>query len=326
MAGAGREDREARPDRVPGEDDAGFSGRTGGRTMTEMRALGRGGPAVAVAASIAELRRRVAAWRRAGERIAMVPTMGALHDGHLSLVRIGFERADRVVVSIFVNPTQFAPHEDFQSYPRTEARDLELLELLAVDLVFAPAVAEMYPPGFATRIVPEGAALGLESDARPHFFGGVATVVSRLLNACTPDIAVFGEKDFQQLAVVRQMVADLAMPVEIVGAPTVRESDGLAMSSRNAYLTPAERAVAPVLHQVLKSIAEGLRAGAEPAGLIADGSRRLLESGFRSVDYLAVRDAGTLTPWSPIDGFARPVRVLAAAWLGRTRLIDNCAV
>lgn len=292
--------------------------------MTEMRAVGRNDPAVA--STIPELRRRVGAWRRAGERIAMVPTMGALHDGHLSLVRIGFERADRVVVSIFVNPAQFAPHEDFQSYPRTEARDLELLELLAVDLVFAPAVAEIYPPGFATRIVPEGAALGLESDSRPHFFGGVATVVSRLLNACGPDIAVFGEKDFQQLAVVRQMVADLCMPVEIVGAPTVREPDGLAMSSRNAYLTPAERAVAPVLHQVLKSFAEGLRAGVEPSGLIAAGSRRLLESGFRSIDYLSVRDAATLAPWSSADGFARPVRVLAAAWLGRTRLIDNCAV
>lgn len=278
--------------------------------------------------TVADLRHRVALWRAAGERIAMVPTMGALHEGHLSLVRKGYERAERVVVSIFVNPTQFAPHEDFQTYPRTEARDLELLDLLGTDLVFAPSAAEMYPLGFATRVEPQGAALGLEADVRPHFFGGVATVVAKLLIACLPDLAVFGEKDFQQLAVVRQMARDLGLPVEIVGAPTVRESDGLAMSSRNAYLSPDERAAAPVLYGAMKAVADGVRAGEAPGPALRDAEARILAAGFRSIDYLALRVADTLEPWTGDNASARrpPLRLLVAAWIGRTRLIDNIAV
>lgn len=280
----------------------------------------------AIVRTVAELRARVTGWRRTGDRIAMVPTMGALHDGHLSLVRIGFERAERVVVSIFVNPTQFAPHEDFQSYPRTEVRDMELLELLGTDLVFAPSAAEMYPPGFATRIETAGPALGLESDTRPHFFGGVATVVSKLLIAANPDLAIFGEKDYQQLAVVRRMARDLGLPVEIVGAPTVREPDGLAMSSRNAYLSPEERDVAPVLHDVLMQTAAALRGGVTPDQALDDGRRAILAAGFRALDYLDLRDAQTLEPVLDRPASGRPLRLLVAAWLGRTRLIDNCAV
>ncbi|MEJ1158763.1 pantoate--beta-alanine ligase [Prosthecomicrobium sp. N25] len=274
-----------------------------------------------VVRTVAELRARVGHWRRSGERVAMVPTMGALHDGHLSLVRIGYERADRVVVSIFVNPTQFGPNEDFKTYPRSEARDLELLELLGTDLVFAPLVGEMYPPDFSTKVVTGGAAVGLETDFRPHFFEGVATVVTKLLNACGPDVAVFGEKDYQQLCVVRQIVRDLGMPVEIVGAPTVREKDGLAMSSRNAYLDPRERSRAPVLHQVLRDVAESARTGGPVERAIDRAQTRLGAVGFGKIDYIEVRDAATLGP--PGNG---PQRVLAAAWLGRTRLIDNCAV
>jgi len=280
----------------------------------------------AIVRTVAELRARVTGWRRTGDRIAMVPTMGALHDGHLSLVRIGFERAERVVVSIFVNPTQFAPHEDFQSYPRTEVRDMELLELLGTDLVFAPSAAEMYPPGFATRIETAGPALGLESDTRPHFFGGVATVVSKLLIAANPDLAIFGEKDYQQLAVVRRMARDLGLPVEIVGAPTVREPDGLAMSSRNAYLSPEERDIAPVLHDVLMQTAAALRGGVAPDQALDDGRRAILAAGFRALDYLDLRDAQTLEPVLDKSASGRPLRLLVAAWLGRTRLIDNCAV
>lgn len=291
-----------------------------------MTTMDRSGLPVVVR-SVAELRRTVGAWRKAGERVAMVPTMGALHEGHLSLVRLGLERAERVVVSIFVNPTQFAPNEDFSTYPRTEARDLDLLELLSTDLVFAPSPAEMYPAGFATRIAPAGAAEGLESDFRPHFFTGVATVVAKLLIACGPDLAVFGEKDFQQLAVVRQLVRDLGLPVEILGAPTVRENDGLAMSSRNAYLSAQEREVAPVLHAVIRDVADTVRRGGDLAGALAVGRARIFEAGFRDIDYLEVRDAATLARWGGSSAAPRtPLRVLGAAWLGRTRLIDNCAV
>ena len=276
-----------------------------------------------VVRTIAELRTRVRDWRAGGERVALVPTMGALHAGHLALVEEGFRQADHVVVSIFVNPTQFAPHEDFQTYPRTEDADLDALAGVGADLVFAPSAMEMYPLGNATRLEMGGPALGLETDFRPHFFGGVATVVAKLLIACGPDVAIFGEKDYQQLAVVRQMVGDLSLPVTIIGAATVREADGLAMSSRNAYLTPAERAIAPVLNAEMRRVADVVRSGGNAASAVAEAREAILAAGFRQFDYLEIRNAVTLAiPREP----GEPLRLLAAAWLGRTRLIDNIAV
>jgi pantoate--beta-alanine ligase len=265
---------------------------------------------------------RVAAWRADGLQVALVPTMGALHEGHLQLVRRARSLADRVVVSIFVNPTQFAPTEDFGAYPRDEAADFGKLDALAVEAVFAPTVPEMYPAGYATRIAVDGPARGLESDARPHFFGGVATVVAKLFIACAPDVAVFGEKDYQQLAVVRRMTTDLGLPVEVVGHPTIRAADGLALSSRNAYLSTDERALAPRLHAVLQSAAAAIRSGAEPGAALADASAALAAAGF-AVDYVALRNAETLAEVA--DPTTEPLRLLAAARLGRTRLIDNIA-
>ncbi len=265
---------------------------------------------------------RAAAWRAEGLQIALVPTMGALHDGHLDLVRRARSLADRVVVSIFVNPAQFAPSEDFTAYPRDEETDLGKLDALAVEAVFAPTVSEMYPEGYATRIGVDGPARGLESDARPHFFGGVATVVAKLFVACAPDVAVFGEKDYQQLAVVRRMTADLGLPIEVVGHPTVRAADGLALSSRNAYLSTDERAAAPRLHAVLQSAAAAIRRGIEPAAALAEARAELAAAGF-AVDYVALRNAETLAEVA--DPGTEPLRLLAAARLGRTRLIDNIA-
>jgi pantoate--beta-alanine ligase len=226
-------------------------------------------------------------------------------------------------VSIFVNPTQFGPKEDFAAYPRNEAADLASLTALGVDAVFAPTLEEMYPEGFATTVTVAGPALGLESDARPHFFTGVATVVAKLLLACQPDIAMFGEKDYQQLLVVRRMVADLALPVTIHGHPTVRAPDGLALSSRNAYLSEEERAVAPRLHAVLQTAAAAIRSGAEARAALGAASRALADAGFR-VDYVALRNAVTLA--AVADPSKEPLRLLAAARLGRTRLIDNIPV
>jgi pantoate--beta-alanine ligase len=274
--------------------------------------------------TVADLRRALARFRRAGESVALVPTMGALHAGHLALVDLAKRKAERAVVSIYVNPKQFAPQEDLDRYPRDEAGDREKLASAGCDLVWAPDGSEMYPEGFATRIVANGAALGLETDFRPHFFSGVLTVVAKLLNQVAPDFAIFGEKDYQQLCVVRQMVRDLDMTLEIVGAPTVREPDGLALSSRNAYLSPREREIAPALHRAITDVA----AKVAKAGRIPDAvatSRKVIErAGFRHVDYVEVRDAATLAPFDPAGG--RPGRVLAAAWLGRTRLIDNVPV
>jgi pantoate--beta-alanine ligase len=275
---------------------------------------------VAVVRRLAGLRAQVAAWRAAGESIALVPTMGALHEGHLSLLRLARESCQRVVVSIFVNPAQFAPNEDFARYPRDEAGDLAKLAGVACDLVWAPEAAEMYPDGFATRIVPAGAAEGLESDVRPHFFAGVATVCCKLFTQVGPDAAVFGEKDYQQLCVVRQMVRDLDLPLRIVAAPTVREADGLAMSSRNAYLTPEQRRAAPAMRRAISSVAR-VAAGEVPAQATRDAREELGRAGFDPIDYVEVRDAATLAP--PEPGSGRPLRVLAAAWLGKTRLIDN---
>jgi pantoate--beta-alanine ligase len=277
-----------------------------------------------LASTVADLRLCVAGWRAQRERVAMVPTMGALHAGHLDLVRLARTHADRVVVSIFVNPAQFAPHEDFDSYPRTLEADMAKLAPLDVDAVFAPNAREMYPAGFATRIVPEGAALGLETVFRPHFFGGVTTVVCKLLLSALPDFAVFGEKDYQQLAVVRQMVRDLNIPTTIIGAPTTRADDGLALSSRNAYLDARERAAAPVLHDTLNAIATAVRGGAAIAPTLAEGEARIRAAGFRGVDYLALCDAETLAPLDTLT--PAPARLLVAAWIGRTRLIDNIAV
>ena len=273
--------------------------------------------------TVSELRRRVADWRRAGQRVGMVPTMGALHPGHLALVRAAQLQNDRVVVTLFVNPAQFAATEDLGSYPRSEEQDRQKLADFEVDVLFAPTAAEIYPAGFDTRVIVGGPAVGLESEHRPHFFAGVATVVAKLLLAGSPDRTYFGEKDYQQLLVVKQLVRDLNIPVEIVACPTIREPDGLALSSRNAYLTAEERAVAPKLHASLQNVAAELRRGAEPDDVLAQAGHSLQALGFR-VDYLELRNAETLTPVTKPG--SSPARLLAAAWLGRTRLIDNIAV
>jgi pantoate--beta-alanine ligase len=281
-------------------------------------------PKLPVIRTVSSLRRTARRWRKSGQTIALVPTMGALHAGHLELVRQAKRRARRVVVSIFVNPAQFAPHEDFGSYPRTWKADLAALAKLKVDLVWAPNMREMYPDGFAAHIEPGGPAkAGLEDAFRPHFFGGVATVVAKLLLQVAPQFAMFGEKDFQQLTVVTTMARDLDIPVKIVGVPTVREKDGLALSSRNVYLSPGERMIAPTLYRALRDCASRMKAGQPIAEVIADGRANIERAGF-SVDYLEARDARTLAPIAALkDG---PVRLLVAAKLGRTRLIDNIKV
>jgi pantoate--beta-alanine ligase len=274
--------------------------------------------------TIGLLRARLAAVRREGARIGLVPTMGALHDGHLSLVHKTRKHADKVVVSIFINPTQFAPHEDFDRYPRTLNTDVRKLAAAGgTDLIFAPSVGEMYPQGFATRIDVGGPSQGLETDFRPHFFAGVATVVAKLLLAVMPDVATFGEKDYQQLLVVRRLAADLGLATKIIGAPIIREPDGLPMSSRNAYLKPGERRIAAQMSLVLKGAIAELRNGTPITAAEEAGRSGLLEAGFNSVDYVAVRDAATLAPLAALD---RPARLLAAAKVGETRLIDNMAV
>lgn len=250
--------------------------------------------------------------------------MGALHAGHLALVRLAQRRAERVIVSIFVNPAQFAPHEDLQTYPRTFAADLAALARIKADAVWAPGVETMYPPGFATRIVPAGPAIaGLEDAFRPHFFSGVATVVAKLLIQCQPDTAVFGQKDYQQLKVVTQLVRDLDLPTRIVGAPVVREPDGLALSSRNRYLSPRERARAPILHQVLTDCAKKIAAGKPIGSVLGRGRAAIKKAGF-VLDYLQARHAETLAPVASVG--EGPIRLLVAARLGKTRLIDNVAV
>jgi pantoate--beta-alanine ligase len=277
----------------------------------------------AIVHTIKDLRAAIAGWRKGGARVGLVPTMGALHEGHLSLVRTTQSRADKVVASIFVNPTQFAPHEDFDRYPRTLESDAAKLAGVGLDLVFAPSVAEMYPEGFATRLEVGGPSAGLETDYRPHFFGGVATVVAKLLIAALPDFAIFGEKDYQQLLVVRRLTIDLGLPIEIVGAAIVREADGLAMSSRNAYLGPEERKIAGRLNLILRDAITRLQHG-DPVSVVEQfGRSDLLEAGFNSVDYVAIRDAATL---ARIDTLDYPARILAAAKIGATRLIDNMAV
>lgn len=271
--------------------------------------------------TVKELRKHVAKWRDDGKSVALVPTMGALHDGHLGLVKLAKKKADKGVVSIFVNPTQFAPTEDLSRYPRDEAGDLAKLDDVGADLVWAPDVAEMYPDGFSTSILPGSAAEGLEGAIRPHHFGGVATVCCKLFSQVTPDVAIFGEKDYQQLIVLRQMVRDLNLPLKLIGAPTKRAADGLALSSRNAYLSETERAIAPHLYEVLSALAIDVADGADISAGIANAKRKLLAAGFGQVDYIDVRDADTLATVERYDG--TPFRVLAAVRLGKTRLIDN---
>lgn len=277
----------------------------------------------AVARNAKALRALTAPWRQKKQSIALVPTMGALHAGHIKLVRAARRKADRVIVSIFVNPAQFGPKEDFSRYPRTWAQDLEKLAPEKIDLIYAPTVREMYPEGFVTKISLAGPATGLETDFRPHFFSGVAIIVAKLLTAALPDYAMFGEKDYQQLQVVKRMAADLDLPVQIVAVPTVREKDGLALSSRNAYLSPAERAAAPTLHRVLQETAASIRKGAPVGPTLVRGRRTIKAAGFK-LDYLEARHASTLAPvTSRKDG---PIRLLVAARIGGTRLIDNMAV
>ena len=275
------------------------------------------------ATTVSALRTRIRGWREERLSVGFVPTMGALHKGHLALVQLAKAQCDRVVASVFVNPAQFAPGEDFAAYPRTVIEDSQQLAAARCDLIYLPATEVMYPAGFATAISMTGPATGLESDARPHFFNGVATVVAKLLNQVRPDIAVFGEKDYQQLLVIRQLVRDLDLGVEIIAGETVRESDGLALSSRNAYLTPDQRQRAGRLNAILKQFAAALHTGAtvEQARLAA--SEQCGEF-FDAVDYVEARCADTLVPL-PEGTLASPARVLAAVRLGTTRLIDNCA-
>lgn len=274
--------------------------------------------------TVPALRRTLARWRAADDTVALVPTMGALHEGHLSLLRLARRRARRVIVSIFVNPAQFAPNEDFSTYPRAFDADVAALAATGVDLVWAPSVEAMYGPGFATRIVPEGPAkVGLEDAFRPHFFAGVAIVIAKLLIQCTPDIAVFGEKDFQQLRMIARLVSDLDLPVKVVGAPIVREPDGLALSSRNVYLSTQERAAAPTLYRVLGACAAAIARGGHIARVLDEGGAEIERAGFQ-LDYLEARHAQTLDKVE--TGTDGPLRLLVAARIGRTRLIDNVAV
>jgi pantoate--beta-alanine ligase len=274
--------------------------------------------------TVPALRRALDGQRARKATIALVPTMGALHDGHVSLVRLAKRRAAKVVVSIFVNPAQFAPTEDFSTYPRTWKADVARLAAEKVDLIWNPDVKTMYPAGFATKILTEGpATAGLEDRFRPHFFAGVATVVGKLFTQCRPDVAVFGQKDFQQLCVVTQMARDLNLGVRVIGAQTIRERDGLAMSSRNVYLTPEQRRVAPALYRTMKETAKRLRGGDGLEAAMAGGTELITAAGF-ALDYFEARHAQTLAPVKSIkDG---PIRLLLAVKIGNTRLIDNVAV
>lgn len=280
--------------------------------------------AIPVARTVADLRTAVADWRSQGLRTGLVPTMGALHDGHLSLVDLVKTKADRAIVSIFVNPTQFAPHEDLDAYPRTEAADAAKLAGRG-DLIFAPNAAEMYPQGFSTTVSVTGVSEPLEGQSRPTHFAGVATVVSKLLLQAMPDLAAFGEKDWQQLQVIRRMVVDLNIPVQILGGAVLREADGLAMSSRNVYLSPEERKAAGQLNVIIREAAAKAAAGAIIPEVTREGADRIRALGFDHVDYLEIRDASTLEIF-PSGHITAPARILVAAKIGRTRLIDNMPV
>jgi pantoate--beta-alanine ligase len=272
---------------------------------------------------VESLRRRIQGWRREGRTVALVPTMGALHKGHITLMERAKKMADRVVATIFVNPKQFGPNEDLAAYPRRETQDFEMLNAAGVHLLFAPDVAAMYPSGFATTIHIAGIGEILDGAARPGHFDGVATVVAKLLLQALPDIALFGEKDFQQLVVIRRLVADLNIPVDIIGVETVREADGLALSSRNAYLTAEERANAPALYGAIAAAAKAIAQGENIAAAVSFARERILNAGFSRVDYVEARHADSL---APLVSNAEPGRILAAAQLGRARLIDNVAI
>jgi pantoate--beta-alanine ligase len=276
-----------------------------------------------VVRTVADMRSHVAQWKRDGLKVAVVPTMGALHEGHLTLVREGFRHADRVIVTIFVNPKQFAAHEDLGKYPRTEDDDVVQLRKAGANLVFAPPAQEMYAPGFSTAIAMEGPAkAGLEDAFRPHFFSGVATVVAKLFIQSQADVAMFGEKDFQQLAVVRQLARDLDIPIQVVGVPTVRDADGMAKSSRNRYLSAEERETATTIIRTLRQAAASIKSGQPLHEATASAASQLTDGGFR-VEYVACRNSETLAEPKTSD---EPLRLLVAAWLGKTRLIDNIAV
>ena len=272
---------------------------------------------------ISSLRGQVRCWRSDSKTVGLIPTMGSLHEGHLSLVQQAKQDCDYAIATIFVNPTQFAPSEDFDTYPRDEARDIALLEEMGTDLLFSPDVTEMYADGFSTSVSVSGLSECLCGAARPHFFGGVATVVSKLLLQSLPDRAYFGEKDFQQLQVIKRMARDLNIPVEIQGVPTVREQDGLAMSSRNKYLSPGERGVASTLYRVIQDVAQQFANGAQAEAILADGAATLRAAGFDPIDYLEIRDSETFEALQTDNDKAR---VFVAAFLGQTRLIDNTAV
>ena len=272
-----------------------------------------------------ELRSVVSEWRAAGTTVALTPTMGALHEGHLSLVRLARSLADRSVVSLFVNPTQFGPNEDFEAYPRNELKDAELLEGAGCDLLYAPAADEIYPAGFSTSIEVSGVTEAMEGAKRPTHFAGVATIVSKLLIQSQPDFATFGEKDYQQLQLIRRLVRDLDIPTTIIGGPIIRDFDGLALSSRNAYLNKAERSAAPALYQTLRSAADALGRGDTVSEVEKRSIQALRDAGFVAVDYFDVRDPEDLRRHGP-GKISGPARIIAAAQIGRTRLLDNIAV
>ncbi|MCV6603031.1 MAG: pantoate--beta-alanine ligase [Cohaesibacter sp.] len=287
-----------------------------------------GTPPLTIARTITDLRIITKNWRQKGETFAMVPTMGALHAGHLSLVEQAQTLADHVIVSIFVNPTQFAPNEDFDAYPRTEQEDCAKLANYRIGAVFCPSAREMYPDGFCTHVTLDGPAKGLESDFRPHFFQGVATVVTKLLLAAHPDLAIFGEKDFQQLRVIQRFAKDLNIPTQILGGPTMREADGLAMSSRNAYLSVDERAQAVKLITIMRQTANRLQKGDLCKAALEDGMQALKEAGF-TPDYLSLHESHDLATFKGASLTQEQIgqfRLLAAVWLGKTRLIDNIEV
>jgi pantoate--beta-alanine ligase len=274
--------------------------------------------------STTELRALAGAWRAADQRVALVPTMGALHEGHLSLLHLARRQASKVIVSLFVNPAQFGPGEDFQSYPRDEARDAQILAAVGCDLLYAPSPAAIYPPGFATTVTVGGLTDFMEGAARPGHFSGVTTVVAKLIIQCAPDVAVFGEKDYQQLQVIRRLAVDLDLPVEITAGPIARDPDGLALSSRNAYLTPQQRTIAPMLNRALQVAASAMAVGV-PAPVAEADARRILEvAGFDAVDYIEARSADTLERLAGVVSV--PARLLAAARLGRVRLLDNAPI
>ncbi|MCB9988059.1 MAG: pantoate--beta-alanine ligase [Rhodospirillales bacterium] len=273
--------------------------------------------------TISDLRAFVKKQRSGGKRIALVPTMGALHEGHLTLAREGLKRADLVITTIFVNPTQFGPNEDFDAYPRTLEADVEKLAGIGVQAVFVPAVEEMYPKGAMTNVFVKGVTETLEGLCRPGHFDGVATIVTKLLLQALPDIALFGEKDYQQLQVIKRLSADLDIPAEIIGVPTVREESGLALSSRNAYLSPEQKEIAVALSRTLKAMSQKIAAGEPLAAVQSWGKARIEGAGFDKIDYLEIRDAVSLQPVS--EKGAQPLRVLVAAFLGKARLIDNVA-